>query len=222
MHLLHTLIFAGLAVVTAAAQDGASPLSPAATGKVGELPPMTKVLNQRAAAAFAKKDWATARKAYQEMLDLDPKNALVWANLGAVEQQAGNSKRAEECFENSVMYNTELAQSWLALGLIRLERGDTYLAMSALARAVHEDPEDARARNYLAIAAKNLGWADAAEAELQKAIAQKPDYGIAHFNLALMMLERRPPSLELARRHYEKARALGVEKDDTVERRLKE
>ncbi|MBL9130436.1 MAG: tetratricopeptide repeat protein, partial [Verrucomicrobiaceae bacterium] len=59
---------------------------------------MTTVLNQRAAAAFAKRDWATARKAYAEMLDLDPKNALVWANLGAVEQQAGDMKRAEECF----------------------------------------------------------------------------------------------------------------------------
>ncbi|MBL9132729.1 MAG: tetratricopeptide repeat protein, partial [Verrucomicrobiaceae bacterium] len=122
----------------------------------------------------------------------------------------------------SVENNPELVQSWLALGLIRLERGDTYLAISALTRAVHEDPEDARAHNYLAIAAKNLGWGDAAEAELQKSLSLKPDYGVAHFNLALMMLERRPPAIEMAKRHYEKARALGVEKDETVERRLKE
>ncbi len=203
------------------AQEAAT-LNPAQTEKVGELPPLTKVLNQRAAAAYGKGDWETARNAYREMIDFDPKNALVWANLGAVEQKAGDVKRAAECFEKSVEYNPELAQSWVALGLLRIEAGDTYHAMSALSRAIHEDPEDPRGHNYLAIAVKNLGWADAAEAELQKAIALKPDYGVAHFNLALMMLERRPAALELARRHYDKARALGVEKDEAVERQLKE
>jgi hypothetical protein len=37
-----------------------------------------------------------------------------------------------------------------------------------------------------------------------------------------MMLEQRPPSIELAKRHYEKALSLGVAKDEVVERRLKE
>ncbi len=215
------LIFA-MPTLLMSAQEAGTGLNPASTEKLGELPPLTTVLNQRAAAAFSKGDWATARKAYKEMIEFDPKNALVWANLGAVEQQAGDIKRAEECFEKSVEYNPEIAQAWVALGLIRIERGDTYQAISALSRAIHEDPEDARAHNYLAIAVKNLGWLDAAEAELQKAIAVKPDYGVAHFNLALIMLERRPPSIEMAKRHYEKARVLGVEKDETVERRLKE
>jgi tetratricopeptide (TPR) repeat protein len=90
------------------AQDTA-PLNPANMNKTGMLPPHTKVLGERAVAAFAKKDWAAARKAYQEMLDLDDGNALVWANLGAVEQQAGNVKRAIECFEKSVQFNPGLA-----------------------------------------------------------------------------------------------------------------
>lgn len=200
----------------------ASPLTPAPVEKVGELPPLTKALNEKAAVAFSKGDWASARKAYKEMIEMDPKNALVWANLGAVEQQAGDAKKAMECFEKSVEHNPALSQSWVALGLLRLEAGDTYLAMSAFSRAIHEDPEDPRAHNYLAIAAKNLGWADAAEAELQKALELKPDYGIAHFNLALMMLEQRPPAIELAKRHYDKALSLGVAKDEVLERRLKE
>jgi hypothetical protein len=37
-----------------------------------------------------------------------------------------------------------------------------------------------------------------------------------------MMLEQRPPAIELAKRHYEKALTLGVAKDEVVERRLKE
>lgn len=198
------------------------PLNPAKMEKTGMLPPHTKVLSERAAAAFGKRDWPAARKAYAEMLELDDGNALLWANLGAVEQQAGDPKRAIECFEKSVHFNPGLAQSWTALGLLLQAKGDTYQAISCFTRAIHEDPEDARAHNFLAIAAKGIGWADAAEAELQRAIELKPDYGIAHFNMALMLLERRPPATELARRHYDKALSLGVAKDDVVERRLKE
>lgn len=219
--MLKAAVFPILVAALCHAQESA-PMSPANMSKTGMLPPHTKVLGERAAAAFAKKDWPAARKAYQEMLELDDGNALVWANLGAVEQQAGELKHAVECFEKSVQFNPQLAQSWTALGLLVQQQGDTYRAVSCFARAIHEDPEDARAHNFLAIAAKNLGWTDAAEAELQKAVDLKPDYGIAHFNMALMLLERRPPVIELARRHYEKALSLGVAKDEVVERRLKE
>lgn len=218
--LMNVAVWPLLAVLCHAQE--AAPINPANMNKTGMLPPHTKVLGERAVAAFAKKDWATARKAYKEMLELDDGNALIWANLGAVEQQAGDMKRAMECFENSVKFNPQLAQSWTALGLLVQQQGDAYRAISCFTRAIHEDPEDARAHNYLAITVKGLGWTDAAEAELQKAIDLKPDYGIAHFNMALMLLERRPPAIELARRHYEKALALGVAKDDVVERRLKD
>lgn len=218
----HLKIFALLLLATFSRGQEAAPINPAKMDKTGMLPPFTKVLGERAAAAFGKQDWPAARKAYQEMLELDDGNALIWANLGAVEQQAGDTKQAIECFEKSVQINPQLAQTWTALGLLLQKQGDTYRAISCFTRAIHEEPEDARAHNYLAIAAKGLGWADAAEAELQRAIELKPDYGIAHFNMALMLLERRPPAIELARRHYEKALTLGVAKDDVVERRLKE
>ncbi len=215
-------IFTLLLLATLSSAQEAAQINPAKMDKTGMLPPHTKLLGERAAAAFGKQDWPAARKAYLEMLELDDGNALIWANLGAVEQQAGETKQAIECFEKSVQINPKLAQTWTALGLLLQKEGDTYRAISCFTRAIHEEPEDARSHNYLAIAAKGLGWTDAAEAELQRAIELKPDYGIAHFNMALMLLERRPPAIELARRHYEKALALGVAKDDVVERRLKE
>lgn len=190
--------------------------------KTGLLPKDTTALGKKAADAFTKRDWAGARAAYREMLEVEPENALVWANLGAVEQQAGKLEAAAECLEKSVRFNSTLVQSWLALGLTYSAKGDKYRAMSAFSRALHEDPLDARAHNHLAIVAKDLGWTDAAEAELQRAIDLNPDYGIAHFNLALMYLERKPPAIELAKRHYTKATALGMEKDEIVERKLKE
>ena len=185
-------------------------------------PTTLPALANKAAQAFAKHDWDAARVAYREMIGTEPENPLAWANLGAVEQQAGKAAAAAECFEKSVMYNPELVQSWLALGLIYSKRGDKYRAMSAFSRAIHEDPLNAQGHNYLAIVAKDLGWTDAAEGELQRAIELNPGYGNAHFNLALMYLERKPPALELAKRHYARATALGVEKDEIVERKLKE
>lgn len=202
--------------------DGAPSLEIATVGKTGMLPANTSSLASKAAEAFGKRDWNAARLAYREMIETEPENALAWANLGAVEQQDGKIAEAAECFEKSVQFNHELVQSWLALGLIYSNRGDKYRAISAFSRALHEDPLDARAHNHLAIVAKDLGWTDAAEAELQRAIELNPGYGIAHFNLSLMYLDRKPPAIELARRHYTKATSLGVEKDEIVERKLKE
>ncbi|MDZ4288836.1 MAG: tetratricopeptide repeat protein [Prosthecobacter sp.] len=210
------------AIPLCAQEPAALPLNRAPVEKTGNLPPDTMILSQKAAEAFTNRDWSTARAAYQEMLKSDPANALAWANLGAVEQQTGHTREAIDAFTKSVQYNPQIAQSWSALGLLHGKEGDTYLAVSMFTRAIHEDPSDARARNYLAIAAKSLGWRDTAEMELIRALELDPAYGLANFNLALMYLDQTPPAIELARRHYEKALTQGVEKDEIVERRLKE
>ncbi|CAN5808584.1 hypothetical protein BH11VER1_BH11VER1_03540 [soil metagenome] len=189
--------------------------------KMGQLPAHTAGLADEAANAFAKKDWKTARKCYQEMIAADPLNALTYANLGAVEQQSGRLKESQALFERAVTINPELQQTWTALGLVSYEKGDLYYALHALSRAVHEDPTDAKAHNYLAVVTKKLGWREAAESELQRAIELNPEYANAHFNLALMYLERTPPAIELAKRHYDKAVALGAPKDELVEEKLK-
>ncbi len=190
--------------------------------KEGSLPPFTTGLAEEAAQAFARKDWDKARHYYLQILHNDPNNALTYANLGTVEERAGNVKDAKLYYLHAVELNPSLQQTWLALGLLCHENGDQYLAISALSRAVHEDPTDPKAHTYLAIVVRSLGWEDAAESELQRAIEIKPDYANAHFNLALMYLDRKPPATELARRQYEKALSLGADKDEIVERKLKE
>ncbi len=204
-----------------AAPDKSNTPDVADSKKMGQLPAHTAGLADEAANAFAKKDWKTARKCYQEMLEADPLNALTYANLGAVEQQSGKLKESQALFARAVTINPQLQQTWTALGLVSYEKGDLYYALHALSRAVHEDPTDAKAHNYLAVVTKRLGWREAAEAELQRAIELNPEYANAHFNLALMYLERTPPAIELAKRHYDKAIALGAPKDELVEEKLK-
>ncbi len=222
-----TLLACGL-MHSAFAQSKTKPDAPPAQlgyaddRKAGRLPELTAGLSTMAAQAFGKKEWDKARAAYLEMLKAEPDNPLTLSNLGAVEQQSGRLKEAKNYLLRAVQINPALQQSWVALGLVCHEMGDAYLAVSALSRAVHEDPADSKAHNYLAVVARSLGWLDAAEAELQRAIELNPNYSNAHFNLALMYLDRNPPSVALAKQHYDKAIALGAEKDEAVEEKLKQ
>ncbi len=54
-----------------------------------------------------------------------------------------------------------------------------------------------------------------------EAIADNPDYADAHFNLAVIYSTSQPPAKELARRHYEKAVALGAQPDPTLDKSLR-
>jgi Tfp pilus assembly protein PilF len=57
---------------------------------------------------------------------------------------------------------------------------------------------------------------------MRKALELQPDYQEAHFNLAVFYLQRNPPAVELARRHYQKALDLGGAPDAEVARALGE
>ncbi len=186
----------------------------------GTLPPLTQELSQRAAAAVSKRDWKTARDLYRDLVEADPTNALALANLGSAEFQLKDYDAAVEHLSEAGHLRPHLHQTWLTLGMVHYQREDFMLALSAMSRGVAEKPDDPRGHNYLSAVLKALGWTTAAEAELQKALDVDPGFAEAHFNLALMLLDRTPPSVELARRHYRRARELGSPPDEIVEKQL--
>ena len=57
---------------------------------------------------------------------------------------------------------------------------------------------------------------------MRKAISLEPEYAEAHFNLAVFYLQRNPPAVELARRHYQRALDLGAAPDPDVAKQLGE
>ena len=94
-------------------------------------------------------------------------------------------------------------------------------ALAALSQAALYDPKSARTRNFLGVVIGRRGWIDGAQAELRRAVELDPSYTDAHYNLAVFYLQEKPPAIELARRHYFKARELGLEKDDAMEKVFK-
>lgn len=171
--------------------------------------------------AFQSGNFEGAREAYQRVLRIEPNNLPALVNLGATEYRLGNSAEAERLLRRSLQIKPDNPTAWLNLGIVYLERDEPMRSLAAIAQAVVHAPDDPVARNYLGVAAGRNRWFDAAEAELRRAVELQPDYADAHFNLAVFCLERNPPAVELARRHYRKARELGAAPDPLIERAIK-
>ena len=165
-------------------------------------------------------DWPEARSQWNEVVRLEPGNAGAWSNLGKVEFRLKEYDAACDHLEKAVSLRPALSDSWITLGFVYAELGAPMRAISCLTRAVHENPADPETRNALAIHLKKVGWTAAAESELLKAIDAEPKFAEAHFNLAIMYLERKPPAVEMARRHYVTARQLGAAPDDEMEKQF--
>ena len=172
-------------------------------------------------AAFRSGNFAGAREAYLRVLKIEPDNLPALVNLGSTEYRLGNSREGERLLRRSLQIKPDNPTAWLNLGIIYLERDEPMRSLAAIAQAVAQDPNDAVTRNYLGVAAGRNRWFDAAESELRRAIELQPDYADAHFNLAVFCLERNPPAVELARRHYKKALELGAAPDRLIEKALK-
>ncbi len=87
--------------------------------------------------------------------DAEPRNAMIWINLGAAylgnpilatgEQQ----KRAIEAFQRALELNPAAPSVHYNLGLIFVDRGDEDLAAAAFRRAIEVNPLDRDARRWL-------------------------------------------------------------------------
>jgi Flp pilus assembly protein TadD len=168
--------------------------------------------------AFEAKDYATARRAYERVLSLDPHNQMGLVNLGLVEFYAGDSAKSEDLLKKAVRQRLETAPAWLTLGMIYMDQNRFPEALAALSQAALHDPDNPRVQNFLGVVIGREGWIYGAQQKLRRAVELDPAYADAHYNLAVFYLQEKPPATELAKRHYFKAIELGVEKDPSMEK----
>ena len=178
-------------------------------------------LSEKATLAFGKADWQEAGHLYHKILEREPDNAMILANLGAIEYQLGDYAACCDYLESALKKKGDLVASREMLGMAYHLDKKPLRAVSALTRAVADEPESPRTHNQLAVILQAMAWYDGAEKSLLQAIKLDPDYRDAHFNLALIYLDRSSPSKQLARKHYEKAVQLGAKEDEELEKRLK-
>ena len=180
-----------------------------------ELLPMAREAKEE----FDRQNYPGAERTYDKLLARDPKNPYLLSNQGVVLFRQDKLKSAEVMLKKAVAFTTpDDAYSRATLGIVyyRMHRYDE--AMRNLTTALQIDPKNPTAHNYLGITASQKGYAEAAEDELQKAIALNPNYADAHFNLAVVYATKQPPDKARAREHYDAAVRLGASPDPTLEK----
>jgi Flp pilus assembly protein TadD len=170
--------------------------------------------------SFDRGKYRAAEKHYREILTKSPKNLYALSNLGVVYLRTGKFRLAESTLKKAltISSNDEFLRTTLGIVYYRQSKFDD--ALAELSQAVEINPKSATARNYLGITASQKGRPQEAEKEILQAIANNPDYGDAHFNLAVILATTEPASKELAKRHYERATALGTQPNPSLEKLL--
>ena len=193
------------------------------SGRTGvkELPAGAGGLVAEAEAAFARKRFAEAEAKYQEVLKMDENNPVTLANLAAIQLEQEKVLDAEQNLEKARKMNPEDAYVLSLLGMVRFRQQKFDDALDLLSQAAQLDPTNPETQNYLGITLSQRGQREPAETALRKAVQLAPNYAGAHHNLAVIYASQKPPFLELARFHYNKALALGQSPNAELEAELK-
>jgi Flp pilus assembly protein TadD len=206
------------------AAAGPQPLQqPQATSQKTEEDFITAAFD-RGVAALGRNALDAAVSEFRAVLEKDPKHLGAVMHLGSVAHRRKDWEGMEVRMREALRLGAsgvDNALVWMGLGFATLEQGKWEAATAAFAQTISLDPNNARARRFLALTLGRRGWFQAAEEEMRRSLQLDPDDAGAHFNLAVFYLQRQPVALELARRHYYRALELGFTADPEVETQLK-
>lgn len=174
-----------------------------------DLPPGSGILAERARRAFAQRRLDEAEKAYRGILELDPANVYTLGNLSLIVVEQGRLEEGEELIQRALKVDAQDPYSLFVLGNIRWRQKRLDEALNLLSRSAALDPDNEETQVFLGITLSGLGQRSAAEAALRKAIKLNPGSAMAHYNLAVVYATQKPPFLEMARFHYDRARRAG-------------
>lgn len=198
----------------AAAEAGPDAAAAAAAESLSTEPsPEAMALIAEARDEFVKGNFAKAEQLYQKFLETQPDSVVALANLGVAQFRQGKLTAAQLALEKAVKVDPTDAFTLTTLGAVMIEQGRIEDAITYLKRANDSVADDPITLNYLGVASSQIGQFGEAEKALRRAITVKPDYAEAHFNLAVIYATAKPPSIALAKRHYEKALELGAGPD---------
>jgi tetratricopeptide (TPR) repeat protein len=191
----------------------ATPETAAADSLAAPMPPEVTALITEARDQFVRGNFAGAEELYEKFVELQPNNVVALANLGVSQFRQGKLTAAQLALEKALAVDPKDAFTLTTLGAVMIEQNRIEDAIGYLERANGSQADDAITLNYLGVASSQLGQFGKAEQSLRRAITVNPEYAEAHFNLAVIYATAKPPSIALAKRHYEKALELGSTPD---------
>jgi tetratricopeptide (TPR) repeat protein len=196
---------------------------PKADKKPAKSPsPETTSLAAEAHRHFSNGELDQAETNYVEVLARESNNAPALANLAAIQLERGRLDAALTNVRQALAASPDDAFTLSVLGRLKFRQAKYDEALDALSRAAKVDPKNAEVQIFLGLTLSEKGLRGPAEAALRKAIQLEPGNGNAHQNLAVIYLSQNPPAVELARWHYQRARASGAAANPELEKMLQE
>jgi Tfp pilus assembly protein PilF len=170
--------------------------------------------------AIGQRDFARAAEIFQEVLHQDENNVYVLGHLANAQLALAQLEACEKTVMRTLALDPEDPVCLQILGVLRYHQKKLDEALNALSLSAKYVSTNAGTQYYLGRVLAEKGLRSAAENAFRKALVADPNYADAHYSLAFLYAVEKPPSLALARWHYQRAVDLGREKSQEMEKLL--
>ena len=146
------------------------------------------------------KRWALANTAFRRAIELEPKAAYVWNNLGLLALEQGDDVEAFAHFRRATEIDNGFVVSLLNQAVVYLDSGAYDKALAVLEQAVKSKPENPDIHVAMGVALRGLKRFDDAAASYNRALDLHPDYPPALYNLGVLYMDHKedPPKAKSA------------------------
>jgi Flp pilus assembly protein TadD len=199
-----------------------STASERAAKRARELPPGAGPLMAEAQRAMDAGRLDEAETKLRDILRQDETNVWVIGTLAGIQMDLNRPQEADLLLKKALAVDANDPAILFLLGALRFQQGQYDGALDALSLSAKGAPDDHRTQYFLGKTLLQKGMRAQAEAALRKAINLKPNWGEAHFSLAMVYATQQPPFKELAQWHYNKALAAGYPRSQEFERLMAE
>lgn len=179
-------------------------------------------LDKAARLDFQEGRYSEAEAGFLEYLRYRPRSISCLCNLGVLKMALENYSEAEYYLEKALAIDEESGLAHYLLGRVYFLQDKLDEALARLETGLDHDPRNAKAHNCVGVISTRKGWVARAEKAFTHAVSIDPEYGDAHFNLAVLYATREEPDPTAAEKHYFRALHLGVPRDASMEDFLKE
>jgi tetratricopeptide (TPR) repeat protein len=197
-------------------------LEGAAKRRPRDLPAGAAPLMAEAQRAMDAGRFDEAEAKLRDILRQDETNVWVLGTMAAVQMELNRLQEAEVTLKRALAVDSTDPASLYLMGALKFQQGQYDAALDALSLSAKAAPDDHRTQYFLGKTLLQKGMRAQGETALRRAVNLKPNWGEAHFSLAMVYATQQPPFKELAQWHYNKALAAGYPRSQEFERLVAE
>lgn len=216
-----------------AAADGEASMSatliapgngPSADGVIREQKVTVELsqIDKSARLDFKEGRYSEAEAGFLEYLRYRPQSVSCLCNLGVLKIAMKNFSESEYYLNKALAIDSSSGLAHYLLGRTFFLQNKLDDALQSLEESLTYEPQNAKAHNCVGVISTRKGWVERAQRAFTNAVSIDPEFGDAHFNLAVLFATREQPDAKSAGKHYFRALHLGVPRDSTIEEFLEE